>query len=761
MHMNELMQQKIWFCWNFETRNGKRTKVPISAYGTPTGTNAPYANTWVTYEEAAKAVKEHGYDGVGFKIPEGYFFLDIDHKDLSDPYVQLLLERFDSYAEYSVSGGGVHIYGKCDISRLPSFIDNTGKLRLDKAFYMKNPNNDTELYCGGITNRFAVFTGNVIRDVPLKECTDALLVTLDKNMRRAEKKKYSEKRDGGDKAVFDIVASLLKQKNGEKFRKLYNDGDYSEYGSQSEADCALCAMIAFRTGTDPQKIDTVFRSSALMRDKWNRDDYRESTIEKGIEACHGTFHRSKMEHPDFIRFNKQTGEPYVVVPLLAEYVRKNLRYLLVRDNGKQGLLKYVYEDGVYRLYADDMFKGCIKKFIEDYDPELVKIGQVSEAYQHIITDLAYVGQDELNADETLINFKNCLLRVTVDSLTPIPHTPNVYSTIQIPCNWTGKPSPTPVFDSYMNTLTNHEDAVMWLLQEVIGLIISNIKAWRTKKSLFMVGPGDSGKSVIKTLTEMFVGKGNFIGIDLKEIEARFGTGAIYGTRLAGSSDMSFLTVDELKTFKKITGGDSLFAEFKGQQAFEFTYNGFLWFCMNRLPKFGGDDGEWVYNRIMVVNCPNAIPKDRQDTQLISKLYAEREGIIYKAVKALQQVIQNGCRFTEPESVTAARAAYQSDNSTVISFFNECMCERPSDKIEDSCTTGKVYKVYKAWCADNNNGYAKTYKEFRDQLADYLGTTFYEMIAKRHTGTFYRNYTLTTDTKKQYAQVYGYDDFSLH
>ena len=44
--------------------------------------------------------------------------------------------------------------------------------------------------------------------------------------------------------------------------------------------------------------------------------------------------------------------------------------------------------------------------------------------------------------------------------------------------------------------------------------------------------------------------------------------------------MSFLSVDELKTFKKMTGGDSLFAEFKGQQAFEFTFNGLLWLCMN-------------------------------------------------------------------------------------------------------------------------------------------------------------------------------------
>ena len=157
------------------------------------------------------------------------------------------------------------------------------------------------------------------------------------------------------------MANLLKQKNGEKFRKLYCDGDFSDYGSQSEADCALCAMIAFRTGADPEMIDTVFRSSALYREKWEREDYRTATIENGIEACDGIFHKSKMEHPYFIRFNKATGEPYIVTPLLARYVREHLNYILVRDNGKQGLLKYVYENGCYRLYSNDMFMGIIKQ----------------------------------------------------------------------------------------------------------------------------------------------------------------------------------------------------------------------------------------------------------------------------------------------------------------------------------------------------------------------------------------------------------------
>jgi len=308
----------------------------------------------------------------------------------------------------------------------------------------------------------------------------------------------------------------------------------------------------------------------------------------------------------------------------------------------------------------------------------------------------------------------------------------------------------------MHTLTNGDKAIQQLLLEFIGACISNIKGWRMKKSLFMVGKGDTGKSQLKSLVELLLGRGNFIGIDLKEIEARFGTGAVYGTRLAGSSDMSFLSVDELKTFKKLTGGDSIFAEFKGQQAVEFTYNGLLWFCMNRLPKFGGDDGQWVYDRIMVVECPNVIPKDKQDKTLLDKLYAEREGIVYKAVKALQTVIANGYRFTEPESVNKARDAYMIENNTVVSFFDECMTKRPRGKIEDSCSTGRIYKVYKAWCYDNNNGYAKTAGEFRKALADHLDTTFEEMSVKRNNGTYYRNYTLTLEAKEQYAQVYGYD-----
>ena len=439
MTVEELKDKNLWFLWSAKPgKNGKVTKVPFAANGGATGTDDAHKGTWVSFDDAESARNQFQASGLGLKIPKGFFLLDIDHKDISDPFAQLMLSRFSSYAEVSPSGKGIHIIGQCDITKLPvHFDDRRKRLVLDSEYYQKRSDIGLELYIGDITNRYGTFTGNTINSLPIADCTQAVLTTLDKEMRKKPKAKYSAKRDGG-RAVFDIVCDLRKQKNGDKFIRLYDKGDFSEYGSQSEADAALCALIAFRTGADPDAIDEVFRSSALYRSKWERDDYRENTINAGISACNGVFHRSKMEHPDFIKFNEQTGEPYVSVPLLAKYVREHLQYILVRDNGKQGLLKYVYEGGCYRLYADNMLLGIIKKYIADYDEELVKMSKVNEVLLHITTDLTYVSQDALNADEDIINFQNGILKITATDTELIPHSADILSTIQLPCEWSNE-----------------------------------------------------------------------------------------------------------------------------------------------------------------------------------------------------------------------------------------------------------------------------------------------------------------------------------
>lgn len=294
--------------------------------------------------------------------------------------VQKLVRLFDSYTEYSVSGSGIHIYGLCDISALSGFVlDKKGKRKLSKEYYMHHPDNGLELYIGELTNRFAVFTGNVILDRPLRDCTEAIRDTMNRYMRRPQSGTAL------DKKASEVIKGLRGQKNWEKFGKLFDEGVPDGCTSQSEYDAALCAIIAFRAGDDAELIDAVFRRSALYREKWEREDYRNQTIEKAIAACHRR-KSEKKDIPPFVKIDDK-GRQTVSAPLLAKYVREHMDYIQVRDKGNQAVLRYVYENGVYVLHDLNMLYGKIKQYIADYNEELIKMSVVKEATQLVTSDL--------------------------------------------------------------------------------------------------------------------------------------------------------------------------------------------------------------------------------------------------------------------------------------------------------------------------------------------------------------------------------------
>jgi putative DNA primase/helicase len=76
----------------------------------------------------------------------------------------------------------------------------------------------------------------------------------------------------------------MNAKNGPKFQRLW-EGDTSIFaGDDSRADLALCGMLGFWTGGDRSRIDSFFRQSGLYRTKWEREDYRNRTIDKALEG---------------------------------------------------------------------------------------------------------------------------------------------------------------------------------------------------------------------------------------------------------------------------------------------------------------------------------------------------------------------------------------------------------------------------------------------------------------------------------------------
>lgn len=728
--IKELKAMLIWFIWHFEMRKGKWTKVPKSSLNEVTGVSDNYKHTWVSYEDAKKACEYFKFEGVGFKIPDNVFFIDLDHKDLGDPFVKLVFEMFpNTYAEWSTSGTGIHLYGIFDKEKIPSNVK--------EKYKMNNREIETEVYLGFETNRYAAFTGNVINDKDLTDCTDALLEFLDKYMRR-DTKKVKQLDDEETKA---LIKRLAKQKNGSKFTRLFNNEYGNEYNSQSEADIALCSIVAYAVGDNSGAIDRVFRRSKLYREKWERVDYRTETIRKAIELLKGKFSPEVMEHPDFIEFTTK-GQIYVNDALLAKEVQKRVIYKIVKSKAKESYRIYVYDDNHYKLYDASMFQSIIKKIIEEYREDIVKTSDIAEAYRLLLLNGNYVKQEEFDNDESLICFNNCILKVTKDNIEMLPHSPDYLLTIKIPCDWVpdeidnevrdkidvlksdkdillpkllNSLNQSPTFDNYIYTLSNYDNRIVNLFLEIIGVIVSNVKAWRMKAGCLTYGKGDTGKSKIRAITEEIIGEENSATCDLKDIEERFGASAIYNTRMAGTSDAEYIKVSQLNVFKRITGGDKIKLEYKGENQFSYRYNGFIWICSNKLLRFGGDDGQWVYDRFILIECKNVIPKDKQDRELLDKMIKEKTGIVHRAVLALQQVIKNGYVFDEPESVKKARIEYMDMNSTVRSFFKECMVYRDDEKIRDNATMKKIHDLYKKWCDTNNKGFHKTFPEFKSDL----------------------------------------------
>ena len=277
----ELKALPNWICWDAvpDEKRGKIKKVPINAL-TGGGAMSNNPSTWCDFDTAVRASEKHS--GIGFMFGGcPYFGVDIDGKEEElEAYqrgengniISEFISTLQSYTEISQSGKGIHIICRGTLPKRGRRKDSV------------------EMYEDG---RFFVMTGNSCSEYEsIAECSDSI-------------KPLHEKYIGGGhepvaKAVpavrLDTADQIIKAaagaKNGGKFVSLYS-GSTAGYTSQSEADMAFCSMLAFWTDCDAEKMDMIFRSSGLMREKWDRaqsgSTYGALTIQKAIADCDKTY----------------------------------------------------------------------------------------------------------------------------------------------------------------------------------------------------------------------------------------------------------------------------------------------------------------------------------------------------------------------------------------------------------------------------------------------------------------------------------------
>jgi len=267
-----------WLCWRIEERDGRPTKVPYSPL---TGERASTTNpeSWASYSEAVEAYREHGYAGIGVVFSEDDPFCGVDLDGCLNPetgeiegWAQEIIEELDSYTEVSPSGSGIHVLVRGELQ--------PGRNRKGRI----------EMYDRG---RYFTVTGRHLAGTPPSiESRQEQLTSLARRvfgeLEGVNGHKTPTPEFVSDLSDEEIIKKASAAENSEKFLRMWG-GDTSGYehddnDGHSEADLALCAMLAFWTGPDPDRIARLFRQSGLYRKKWERADYRERTIARALDG---------------------------------------------------------------------------------------------------------------------------------------------------------------------------------------------------------------------------------------------------------------------------------------------------------------------------------------------------------------------------------------------------------------------------------------------------------------------------------------------
>ena len=245
----------------------KLTKVPYQHNGKKADTTRK--ETWTTYEQTLAVYDSTDkYSGLGFVLTKetGLVAVDFDHvlHDWTsqvdgcimkqwDEGVYTEISDFNSYAEFSQSGEGAHVFCK---GALPV----AGRKKGNREMYYDN--------------RFFSVTGDHIKKTPVtlneaQECiTDYYEIWFDQSNTKSKSLNNLNLLKSPEMSDEEVLLHCRTASNSEKFTRLHS-GDISGYHSNSEAQHAYCSLLAFYTQKREQ-IDKILRASVLYDKKWDR-----------------------------------------------------------------------------------------------------------------------------------------------------------------------------------------------------------------------------------------------------------------------------------------------------------------------------------------------------------------------------------------------------------------------------------------------------------------------------------------------------------
>ena len=742
----ELKNNASFCVWKLEKRRGKATKVP---YNPRTGqlakTNDP--STFADFGTAMKAYAMGGWDGIGYRVSEGIGAIDIDHciredGSLNDVAASILAFLPDAYFEKSPSGTG-----------LRGFFRLSPDFAYDKTvYYINNRQHGLEVYLPGTTNRFVTVTGDEFRAGTVTRNDEALQNLLDTFMKR--KMQVSNRTVEPCSYLTDeqVIEHASRSESGDKFKALM-EGRWEEgYDSQSDADMALVSILSFWCGNAEEQIDRIFRTSGLMRDKWDRQTgdrtYGQITIRNAVstnDTIYTPIRDTESAETEFSDLDEEDTLPSfepdlskVTLTLEEMQPHTNPRYQrdeigigyafadyfkpIARFDRERGIW-YVFDGKVWqpdenalavaelaKRLADRLYTFALQIKDEDTRNRYIKRVQKLQMRKNrrtMIEDAKSVypvPHSVFDRNTDLFNCQNGTLNLTTGEFRP--HDPADFLTLMSGITY----NPDATYDRWISFISevmcSDADLAVYL-QKALGYALTGDTSLECLFILYGATSRNGKGTTMETFLRIMGDYGKTSNPEM--LSTKFGNTNASGpseeiARLAGVRFVNISEPEKKITFnaalvKRMTGNDTLNARFLHENSFDFKPNFKIFINTNYKPSVS-DMTLFYSNRLKLIPFKRHFEEHEQDKGL-KNYFSEPANL-----SAIFNWCYEGYRLfrasdlADPAAVVAATKEYQEESDRIGQFVDAWLEEGEAYEVR----TSAAYKLYGEWC--DKYGYRK-------------------------------------------------------
>jgi putative DNA primase/helicase len=705
-----------WLVAKLETRDGRKTKVPYCAVDPNRKASSTDSSTWANFETARAVVEAGRAPMLGFSLHgSGFVGVDIDHcRDATSgviaPWAANLIDALSTYAEASVSGTGVHLILR---GVLPSGRRRTGQVGQCQPV---PAGAELEMYDSG---RYFVMTGEVVRDLPVTDGRDRLMLLHQRLFGTAPIETHASTVAPAARLTDEqVLERISASKQATKFDALWN-GDTAAYkGDDSAADLALCMMLAFWTQKDRDQIDRLFRRSGLCRAKWDREDYRTATLDKACRI-------DRVYRPSALMLD--AGDPLVSARKFVEH-----HHLVGVDRALQfqqgAFLAFDPQRSAYGALEESTVRAGLYTFLEDalavdeqgeigpFKPTKTKVESVVDALRAIChLPAAQAAPCWLVPDtrglqpHEMIPCRNGLLHVPTRRI--FPATPQFFGLNGIDLTYTPDAPPPSAWLAFLDTLWSNDADTVDALQEWFGYCLT--PDTRFQKIAMIVGPKRSGKGTIARVLRQLVGRDNACAPTLASFGSPFGKqelidktlAIISDARISGRSDTAVVA----ETLLSISGEDAQTVARKYLPAWNGRLAVRFLVLTNELPRLTDAAGA-LASRFVILRMTESF-FGREDLALTDKLTAELPGILRWALDGRDRLYARG-HFRQPASARQLIDELNDLASPEHAFLEErCELRVPGAEVSQP----DLYRAFCDWATINGHEHQPTAQTFGRNL----------------------------------------------